>query len=435
MEQNGKNKLLHPRGRLLRGIFLPHFKSTAEVEAVVMQEVKTVKIPLKQHIGAPSKPIVKKEDKVFVGTLIAEADGNVSAAAHSSVSGMVKDVTSEYIIIESDGEFTRDESLKPHNIKTKKGLVDAAKGCGLVGLGGAGFPTSVKLSTTNKIETLIINAAECEPYITVDYRECMENYDDIIDGVCLVKKILDIPEAVICVESNKPKAIEKLLEVIEKKEDDSIKVIKLPTLYPQGAEKMIVYSATGKKVPIGKLPADIGCMVMNVTSISVLNRYITTGEPLVARRITVDGTAVTEPKNIVVPIGTSVADILDFVGICEEGEIEVFYGGPMMGISVTDVNNPIDKRNNALTVLKADPKANKSTACINCGRCAGVCPMQLYPGEVDRHINHGRTDVLAELNINCCMECGSCSFVCPAKRPLVMSMRIAKEILRKESSK
>lgn len=435
MEQKGNNIALRPKGRLARGIFLPHLKSTAELEAVVMQDVKSVKIPLKQHIGAPSKPIVEKDDKVFVGTLVAEADGKVSAASHSSVSGTVKEITDEYITIESDGEFKKDASLKPHHIKTRKGLIDAAKNCGLVGLGGAGFPTAVKLATTSTIETLIINAAECEPYITVDYRECMENYDDIIDGICLVKEILNIPQAVICVESNKPKAIEKLLEIIAERELMGIDVMRLNTLYPQGAEKVIVYSATGKKVPAGKLPSDIGCMVMNVTSIAALYRYIATGEPIVARRITVDGTAVTEPKNIIAPIGVSVADILEFVGICDECDIEVLYGGPMMGVNVTDINNPIDKRNNALTVLKLDKKKDKTTACINCGRCSKACPMQLYPCEVEKEINYGRTEKLDELNTNYCMECGSCSYVCPAKRPLVMSMRMAKEILRKEKSK
>jgi len=397
-----------------------------------------VKIPLQQHIGAPSKPVVKKDDKVFVGTLIAEAGGFVSAPIHSSVSGVVTNVKDDYIFINSDGEMAPDPKLKPFPVKTAQDIVNAAEACGLVGLGGAGFPTKVKLTINDSVEidTLIINAAECEPYITSDYRECIENYDDVIEGVYLLKETLKIPNAIICVESNKKKAIEKLYEIATDKRDvdDTVKLMRLPTKYPQGAEKVIIYSATGRKVPAGKLPSDVGCIVMNVTSIATLYRFIKTGMPLVSKRLTVDGNAVAEPKNVIVPIGTPIKDLLEFVGGIAEEADEIIMGGPMMGIDVCDENAVVEKRNNAITVMKSG-KAPKQTACIRCGRCAKACPMQLYPAKVESAINFGKTAALKNLNINYCMECGSCSFVCPAGRPLTQVMRLAKAEIKKEEVK
>ena len=282
----------------------------------------------------------------------------------------------------------------------------------------------------------IINAAECEPYITSDYRECIENYDDVIEGVYLLKETLKIPNAIICVESNKKKAIEKLYEIATDKRDvdDTVKLMRLPTKYPQGAEKVIIYSATGRKVPAGKLPSDVGCIVMNVTSIATLYRFIKTGMPLVSKRLTVDGNAVAEPKNVIVPIGTPIKDLLEFVGGIAEEADEIIMGGPMMGIDVCDENAVVEKRNNAITVMKSG-KAPKQTACIRCGRCAKACPMQLYPAKVESAINFGKTAALKNLNINYCMECGSCSFVCPAGRPLTQVMRLAKAEIKKEEVK
>ncbi len=431
-------KILHPKGYIGGGAFLPHFKKTAELETVIMPPVAQVKIPLQQHIGAPANPVVKKDDKVFVGTLIAEAGGFVSAPVHSSVSGTVADVKGGYIIIDSDGEMTKDPNLKPFPIETSADIAKAADACGLVGLGGAGFPTKVKLTLKEetKIDTLIINAAECEPYITSDYRECIESYDDVVEGVYLLKEVLKIPNAIICVESNKKKAIEMLYAIATDKRDvdDTIKLMQLPTRYPQGAEKVIIYSATGRKVPAGKLPSDVGCIVMNVTSIATLYRFIKTGMPLVSKRLTVDGNAVSEPKNVIVPIGTPIKDLLEFVGGIDEEADEIIMGGPMMGIDVCDENAVVEKRNNAITVMKSG-KAPKQTACIRCGRCAKACPMQLYPAKVESAINFNLTESLKNLNINYCMECGSCSFVCPASRPLTQVMRLAKANLRKESAK
>ena len=429
-----KEKILRPKGWGLGGCFVPHLKGTAEADTVILPPVDEVSLPLSQHIGAPAKPVVEKGQQVFVGTLIAESGGFVSAPVHSSVSGTVKEVTGSHIIITSDKNMTPCEDLKPFEVNTPEDLANAAEMCGLVGLGGAGFPARVKLTVKEgtEIDTLVVNAAECEPYITSDYRECMENYDDVMNGVYLIKDILGIKNAVICVESNKDAAIKKLYEIATdtRDEDNSVQLMRLPAKYPQGAEKVLIYSATGRKVPAGKLPSDVGCIVMNITSIATLYRFIKTGMPLVSKRITVDGTAVKEPKNILVPIGAYIKDVLDFVGVDEDYN-EIIMGGPMMGIDVVSDDSPIEKRNNAITVMK-NYVPDVTTACIRCGRCANTCPMNLYPAKVESAVNFGLYDKLNSLNVNYCMECGCCSFVCPAKRPLTQTMRLAKAVLRRE---
>ncbi len=437
--------ILRPVKLIRGGMHLDHQKNTAECETVIMPAPQTVYIPLSQHIGAPAKEVVKKGDTVFVGTLIGEAGGFVSAPVHSSVSGTVTDVKDltigngtlqKYIIIESDGKMEKDPELKPFKVESFSDLAEAAKQCGLVGLGGAGFPTHVKLSPSKdvKIDTLVINAAECEPYITSDYRECVEGINDVVEGVYLIKQKLGIEKVVIGVEGNKPRAIELLMQVAadHRDNDDSVKIMKLPSKYPQGAEKVIIYSATGRKLPAGKLPSDVGCIVMNVTSVATLYRFITTGMPLVAKRITVDGTAVSEPKNLIVPIGTPIKEILDFVGVDIEDADRILMGGPMMGNPVVSENSVVEKRNNAILVMR-DPKPQPQTACIRCGRCADTCPMRLYPAMVETAHRTGNVQEFEALNVNYCMECGSCSYVCPAKRPLTQIMRTAKAEVRRKS--
>ena len=436
--------ILRPIKLIRGGMHLDHQKNTAECETVIMPTPKTVYIPLAQHIGAPANPVVKKGDSVFVGTLIGEAGGFVSAPVHSSISGTVADVKEltigngtlqKYIIIDSDGKMEKDPKLRPFKVETAADIAEAAKQCGLVGLGGAGFPTHVKLSPSKdaEIDTLIINAAECEPYITSDYRECVEGINDIVEGVYLIKQRLGIKKVVIGVESNKPRAIELLMQVAadHRDADDSVKIMKLPSKYPQGAEKVIIYSATGRKLPVGKLPSDVGCIVMNVTSVATLYRFITTGMPLVAKRITVDGTAVTEPKNLLVPIGTPIKEILAFVGVDIEIVDRILMGGPMMGNPVVSVESVLEKRNNAILAMR-DQKPQPQTACIRCGRCADACPMTLYPSMVETTLRVGDKEKLNSLNINYCMECGCCSYVCPAKRPLTQVMRTAKAEIRRQ---
>lgn len=438
-----KERALRPVKRIHGGAKLPHYKNTAEIETEIMPPPGKVCIPLSQHIGAPANPVVKKGDKVFVGTVIGEDAGFISAPVHSSVSGTVIGITDRALTgtqtvkcveIESDGQMTPDENLKPFKVNSAKDLSEAAKQCGLVGLGGAGFPAHVKLAPPKgtKIDTLIINAAECEPYITSDYRECIENVEGIIAATYLLKDKLKLEKVVICVENNKPKAIEKLMEVAADKQDvdDTVKLMKLPSTYPQGAEKVIIYSATGRKVALGKLPSDVGCIVMNVTSLATLYRFIKTGMPLVSKRITVDGTAVSAPKNLLVPIGTPISDIIDYMQIPDEAVERIIMGGPMMGQPVASTGAVIEKRTNALLIMAKDRRTLKPTACIRCGRCQRTCPMSLTPAKVETAYRKGDVDAYSSLNINYCIECGSCSYICPAKRPLTEVMRIAKNQLR-----
>ena len=436
-----KEKILRPVGRIHGGTLLPHLKGTAESETVIMPPPKIVKIPMLQHIGAPAEPVVAVGDKVCVGTLIGKAGGFVSAPVHSSVSGTVSAIGTEnangrsvtYVTIESDGEQT------PPTVENREQFLQAVRNSGSIGLGGAGFPTSLKLGFDPKEKQpdfLIINGAECEPYITSDYRECIENYNDVIEGVYLLKEKLGVEKVIICIESNKEKAITKLYTIAADKRDtdDTVKLMKLPTSYPQGAEKVIIYSATGRKVPLGKLPSDVGCIVMNITSVAALYRFITTGVPLVSKRITVDGTAVKEPKNVLVPIGTTIKDVLEFAGGVSDMAAEIMMGGPMMGIDVCSTDAVIEKRNNAIIVME-ERTAPDTTPCIHCDRCAGACPMRLYPANVEAALDSKLYDRLDDLNVNYCMECGSCAFVCPAHRPLTQSMRLAKAELRRRTAK
>ena len=439
-----KEPILRPVKKIRGGVKPPHLKNTAETVSVTMPSPSIVTILMLQHIGVPCEPIVAKGDKVFVGTKIGDSEKYVSAPIHSSVSGTVSAIGEtllvsgqkcKTVIIESDGLNTPDPSLAPVSVNTPEELIKAARDCGLVGLGGAGFPASVKLTKKQDadIDTLIINGAECEPYITVDYRECLENTEDILEGIYLVKKILGLKKVVIAIEKNKPKAIEKLYGIACDKRDNenSVSLMELPSSYPQGAEKVIIYSATGRKLPMGKLPSDVGCIVMNITSISTLYKYIKTGMPLVSKRLTVDGDAICEPKNVIVPIGTTIQEVIDFCGGFKETPIKVLMGGPMMGLAVDNLNVPIIKQNNAITALtEKTARSLEETPCIRCGKCASACPMGLFPLEVAAVMKTGDNENLLPLNVGYCMECGSCAYVCPANRPLTQVMRIAKSAVR-----
>lgn len=436
---------LKPIGKVKGGAHVPHYKHTAEKQTVKMPSPKTVYIPMLQHIGAECTPTVKKGDAVFVGTKIGESDAFVHALVHSSVSGTVTGIEEKLfpngkkvktVVIENDFTDTPDPSLKPVKVTNVDELVNAAKECGLVGLGGAGFPSHIKLkpNAEKPIDTLIINAAECEPFITADYRECMESSRDILDGVYLLKDILGLKKVIIGVEDNKPRAIKALLKIAGHSRDvnDEVRVMKLKARYPQGAEKMLIYSATGRILENGKLPADVGCLMMNVTSVAVLNRYINTGMPLVNRRVTVDGNAVNNPQNVFVPVGTKISEVIDFCSGFKKEPKKVVLGGPMMGSAIYDLDLPLSKQNNAVLALYGNKaETPKEYACIGCGRCAEYCPMRLLPRKVDLALGMGKTEVLPTLNVDYCMECGSCSFVCPSRRRLTQYMKIAKAEIRK----
>lgn len=435
--------------RVRGGVKVAHHKNTAELEVVRMPEPKQVILPMQQHIGAPCTPTVKIGDTVKVGQVIGDSDAFVSAPIHASVSGTVTAIgnvklpggaMAQGVTIESDGEMQMYEGIEAPHVETKEDFIKAVRASGLVGLGGAGFPTHVKLNVPpdKKIDTLVINAAECEPYITVDYRECIENSWDIYSGIRTVMEFLEIPNVVIAVEDNKPEAFKILEQIVDgdSSADGAIKIMQLESRYPQGAEKMMVQSATGRQVPPGKLPADVGCMVVNVASIAFISRYLKTGKPLVSRSLTVDGMAIKEPKNIRVPIGTSISDIIDFCGGFKDEPVKIITGGPMMGAAITSLEHPLSKSNNALLAFsKDDAKTFTETDCIRCGKCASACPMSLVPTRIVRNTKAGDADALLKDGVMVCMECGSCAYSCPAKKPLVQHMRLAKAVIREAGAK
>lgn len=431
------------------GVKVDHHKNTAECEVVRLPIPSKVVIPMQQHIGAPCEPVVKVGDEVAVGQVIGDTDKFVSAPIHASVSGKVtavgdvklpNGVMSKAVTIESDGEMRLWEGIEPPKVETKEDLIKAVRASGLVGLGGAGFPTHIKLNfpEDKNIDTLIINAAECEPYITVDYRECMENSWDILSSVYTLKDLLGFKKVIIAAEDNKPEAFKVLKNIADHKDDvdDEVKLMILESKYPQGAEKMMVQSATGRRVPPGKLPADVGCVVLNVTSAAFIARYLKTGKPLVSRSLTVDGSAISKPMNVRVPVGTNIADIIDFCGGFKTEPCKILTGGPMMGLAIVGTDLPVLKQNNAILAFSKDDAVLKpETDCIRCGRCANACPMSLMPTNIVRAAKTKDTDALNKLGIMVCMECGSCSFACPAGKPLVQHMRLAKAILREEGNK
>lgn len=429
------------------GVKVAHHKNTAELDVVRMPEPKQVILPMQQHIGAPCTPTVKVGDTVAVGQVIGDSDKPVSAPIHASVSGTVTAIgnvklpggaMAQGVTIESDGEMRLYEGIKPPHVETKEDFIKAIRESGLVGLGGAGFPTHIKLNAPAKIDTLIINAAECEPYITVDYRECIENSWDIYSGIRTIMEFLEIPNVVIAVEDNKPEAFKILEQIVDgdSSANGAIKIMQLESRYPQGAEKMMIQSATGRQLPPGKLPSDIGCMVMNVASTAFISRYLKTGKPLVSRSLTVDGMAIKEPKNLRVPIGTSISDIIEFCGGFKDEPVKIVAGGPMMGTAITDLDHPLSKSNNALLAFsKEDAKVFKETDCIRCGRCASACPISLVPTRIVRNAKAKDADALVKDGVMVCMECGSCAYSCPAKKPLVQHMRLAKAIVREAGAK
>ena len=426
----------------LRGAKIPHFKNTDKTGAVLLSNVKKVTIPASMHIGAPAKITVKKGDAVKVGSLIAEQNGFVSSPIYSSVSGKVLSIddivlsngkTASAVTIESDGEMKLDDSIKAPRVRGKASLLEAIKQSGIVGLGGAGFPTYVKFSTDKKIEYLLVNGAECEPYITSDSYTMVNNSEDILFALERLVKYFDIENVIIGIEKNKPEAIAKMQEICENHDNFSVKV--LPSLYPQGGEKVLVYHTVRRKIPLGKLPIDVGCVVCNSTTIASIGKYLKTGIPLVSKCVTVDGSAVENPKNVIAPIGTPISDLLNLCGLKGEPQ-KVLYGGPMMGIAVPDISAPILKNTNAIVAFaEKEARLQRTTACINCGACAHTCPLGIEPPKISVALRSEDTDTLKKAGAELCMECGCCAYVCPAKRPIVQNNRLAKQFLREVAAK
>lgn len=427
----------------LKGIHVPHRKNTADMSAVRMPAPKTVTLLTAMHIGKPAKPIVKVGDQVLVGTLIAEQDGFISSPVYSSVSGTVKSIadtllsngkTAPAITIESDGEMTPDESIAVPQVNSKEDFIDAVKNSGIVGLGGAGFPTYVKFATDKKIDTLVINGAECEPYITSDSVTMVDRADEILFAIETADKYFNFDKIVIGIEKNKATAIAKMKELSAKNSKIQVKV--LPSIYPQGGEKVLVYHTVGRTIKVGQLPADVGCIVCNSSTMANIGKYLQTGMPLVEKTITVDGGAVKEPKNVIVAIGTPIGEVFDFCGgfVCEPEK--VIYGGPMMGIAVPDLTVPVLKQTNALVAFNSkETKTAKTTACIKCGKCTNHCPFGINPAAIAKAYKNKDTEALEKLGADICMLCGCCAFICPAKRPLVETNSLAKNMLAEERAK
>lgn len=340
------------------------------------------------------------------------------------------------IVIESDGEMRPYEGITPPTVTNYDEFVAAVRASGIVGLGGAGFPTFVKLSVKDlsKVSEVILNGAECEPYITSDTRTMIDRADDIFEGIKLLEKYLGVKKVIIGIEDNKPEAIAKMKELSAK--DSAIEVKSLPASYPQGGEKVLIFNTTGKVVPEGKLPLDVGSIVMNVTTLACIAEYCRTGMPLVEKCCTVDGSAVAEPKNVIVPIGTSMRDVFEFCGGFKEEPKKVIYGGPMMGIAVPNLDQPIMKNTNAILAFNAkDAEDPEETPCIHCGNCINHCPMRLNPPAIGTALAHKDYAALADLKVNLCMECGACVFVCPARRLIVQRHKLAKQELRAYQAK
>ena len=414
-------------------------KEPTEHKALVrFPDPESVIIPLSMHLGAPANAIVNVGDTVKVGQKIAEQAGFISAPVHSSVSGKVIAIadcphatrgTCPSIVIQSDGKNTLHESVKPNKPLeelTPDEIVEIVKEAGIVGMGGAGFPTYVKLKPGKPIDAVLINACECEPMLTADHRMLLEFADDIIYGLKAVMKAVDSPRGVVVIEDNKPDAIELMQSKVANEEGIEVCVAK--TKYPQGGEKMLIKRVLGRSVPSGKLPADVGACVSNVSTVKAISDAIQKGMPLVERVTTVTGKYIPNPANLIVKIGTNAADLVDYCGGITDTSCVVKAGGPMMGFPQTELNFPIMKGSNGIITVDAD--AAEAQACIKCGRCVDVCPMELKPLYFYKYAGEQNWQGFKDENVMDCMECRCCEYICSAKLPLVSMIKMGKNAVR-----
>ncbi|MBR4890942.1 MAG: electron transport complex subunit RsxC [Clostridia bacterium] len=422
------------------GIHPPGKKEYTENKPLVKLDApELLYFPLGQHIGAPLKPIVSVGDTVLRGGRIADSEAFMAAPLHSSVSGKVKDIglylnssntRVPTIVIENDGEDKWAEPITTKNPDdlTPKEMLQIIREAGIVGMGGAGFPTHVKLSPPEdkKITHLIVNAAECEPYLTSDRRVMLEMTDDVFGGLGYLMRLLNLSECYIGIEDNAKEAIKVLKE--KAMNYSGINVIELKQKYPQGSEKQIINAITGKEVPTGKLPMDVGCIVINIGTVAEIYRAIHDGIALHRRIVTVSGDAIANPTNLYARIGTPLRNLTDAAGGFKEEPHKIILGGPMMGIAGASLDIPVTKGTSGLLAFTEKyAHTAKESPCIRCGRCVSVCPMKLMPTTLDMYSRRNDIDVLIKNNILSCMECGSCTYVCPSKRYLVQSIRMGKQ--------
>ena len=430
----------------LHGVHTPHRKKTRHKPILRIDIPASVTIPMAMHIGAPSTPIVKVGDEVKVGQKIAEAGGFVSVPVYSSVSGKVtklKDYLNHdgkkiaAVVIESDGQQTVADTVAPPTVTNRDELLTAIKESGIVGLGGAGFPTHVKFAVDpERINYLIINGAECEPYVTSDTMTMMERGDDMGYALRVICSILGIQKVIIGIENNKKRAAVAMRNMAASIAEAQVSVKMLPSVYPQGGEKVLIYHTVGRVVPEGKLPIDVGCVVINCTTLASIGTYLKTGMPLVEKCVTVDGGAVANPQNVLAPVGTAIADLFAACGGLTCDPAKIIYGGPMMGVTVPDATEPVMTNTNAVMALTAkEAWLPKTTACIRCGSCTNHCPFGLAPMAISHAYKVGDVEALKALNVETCMLCGCCSFVCPANRPLVQRNKLSKDLLKELRAK
>ena len=409
-------------------------------ESIALQkfpEPDTVIIPLSMHTGAPANPIVQAGDTVRVGTKIGEQAGYIGAPVHSSVSGTVVAVEPHNhpnkgsvmsVVIKNDGRNTLDESVQPNKPLeelTPDEIIEIVKEKGVVGMGGATFPTYVKLKPGKPIDAVLINGSECEPYLTADHRMMLEFADDIVYGLRAMMKAVDAPEGVILIEDNKPDAIALMTEKVAPY--DNIRVCPARTQYPEGAEKMLIKKVMGRQVPSGKLPADVGCVVSNTSTAKAVADALKTGMPLVERVVTVTGEYIRNPGNFMVKIGTNVQDLIDHCGGITGDDVVVKMCGPMMGALLADTNVPIHKGSNGVIAIAADHTVEQP--CIKCGRCMDVCPMELAPLSIVKYAELGDAETVLKLNVMDCFSCKCCEYICSSKIPLVAKIASAKNLV------
>lgn len=396
--------------------------------------------PLSQHIGAPAVPVVAKGDRVLAGQKIADAGGFVSAPVHSSVSGTVKGMEQRLtatgsmvnsIIIENDQQYEEVE-FTPARLEelSKEQILKRIQEGGVVGMGGAGFPTHVKLSPKDpdKIEYVLVNGAECEPYLTSDYRRMLEEPEKIVEGLRVMLTLFDNAKGYICIEDNKPDCIEKMKALVSN--IPRIEVKELMTKYPQGGERTLIYATTGREINSSMLPADVGCVVDNVDTVVAIYKAVILGRPVMSRIVTVTGDAISQPKNFTVLTGTNMEELIQAAGGLKERTAKVISGGPMMGFAMYDLHVPCIKTSSAFLCLEKDPVSEaQQTACINCGRCVSVCPGHVLPARLATFAEHGDMAAFEKYDGMECCECGCCSYVCPAKRPLTQSIKSMRKMV------
>lgn len=428
------------------GIHVAEHKNTRKFQIEPMPPPAKVTIPMSQHIGVPCTPIVEVGNKVDRGQKIGEVTAGLGCPVHASVSGTIsaiKDITIsngtkvKSVVIDNDFENRISPDLTPFNKKlndaTFEEIVDIIRNAGISGMGGATFPTHAKItSAAGKVEKLFINCAECEPFITVNHRLLLENPASVINGTKILLKAFGLRQAIIAIEDNKLDAVNKLEDLIQS--SDLIKVKVLKTKYPQGDETQLVYALTGKEVPAGKLPLEVGCVIFNAETCAAIYNAFRKGMPLIERNVTVDGDCVKKPKNVLVPIGTSYKDLFEFCGGLKKEPAKIINGGPMMGSAQWDIESVVTKGTSGVLAFSkhAIREYEQEPVCIRCGRCVEGCPKRLMPTYLALFSKAGKLEMCEKYNVTNCVECGSCSYVCPGNVPIVQYIRVAKAKLQED---